>query len=487
MEEKILQARGEFNKVIDLVTREALDREIHVVEGEIFRMLLRLGRILLELFLCSVGTGCVGQTVTMEDGSVLRYRRDSPRKYLSIFGQVSIVRAYYLKDGAKGVFPLEAQLNLPKRMYSYLLQKWMTLWGVRTTYKGAVETLEEFLGLDLAHRPIQRVAQDLTAAVNEFNDSLEIPEASEEGPILIETFDGKGIPMCKPNPDQPKTADKPGKKKMALVTATVSGDPHDRRKVEEIADGLVNEGDKTQRSKKNPHPKPYHKRIIASVIQDRSTVMNKAHNAAMSRIHPDTVLKAVVADGEKNLWKFADELFPDWIQVLDIIHVRDKLWLAAHLHYKKESPDAKEYVIERLIALLTGQVDMIIEDFHIAMEDGSLSSSKAQTLRSKVLGYFVNNRDRMQYDNYLAMGLPIGSGIIEGTCKNLINDRMERSGMRWSPEGAEAILKLRSLHLTGLWNDFWTFRTQREKKAIHSRQGITMKQQSYQYDADKAA
>ena len=48
MEEKILQAHGEFNKVIDLVTREALDREIHVVEGEIFRMLLRLGRILLE-------------------------------------------------------------------------------------------------------------------------------------------------------------------------------------------------------------------------------------------------------------------------------------------------------------------------------------------------------------------------------------------------------------------------------------------------------
>ena len=183
MEEKILQAHGEFNKVIDLVTREALDREIHVVEGEIFRMLLRLGRILLELFLCSVGTGCVGQTVTMEDGSVLRYRRDSPRKYLSIFGQVSIVRAYYLKDGTKGVFPLEAQLNLPKRMYSYLLQKWMTLWGARTTYKGAVETLEEFLGLDLAHRPIQRVARDLTAAVNEFNDSLGYPKPQKRVPF----------------------------------------------------------------------------------------------------------------------------------------------------------------------------------------------------------------------------------------------------------------------------------------------------------------
>ena len=487
MEENILEAQREFNKLVDFVTRDALNLELHKVEAELFRMLLGLGRMLLELFLRSVGTGNVGQTAALENGSVLRYRRTSPKKYLSVFGEVTIMRAYYLKEGGKGVFPLEAQLNLPKRMYSYLLQKWMTRWAVKTTYEGAVATLEDFLGLDLAHRPIQRVARDLTPVVNEFNDSLEIPEAGEEGPILIETLDGKGIPMCKPNPDQPKTPDKPGKKKMALVTATLSADPYDHQPVEQIADRLVNEGSKTQRSKKTRRPKPHHKRILASLTQDRSTLMNKAQTAAMSRTHPHTAVKAVLGDGEKNIWKFADELFPDWVQVLDIIHVRDKLWLAAHLLYKKESPEAKEYVRERLVALLTGEVDMIIEDFGIAREDGSLSASKAETLGRKVLGYFVNNRERMQYDKYLAMGLPIGSGVIEGTCKNLINDRMERSGMRWSPDGAEAILNLRSLDLTDLWNDFWTFRTQREKEALYAGQGIILNQTAYQHDMDKAA
>ncbi len=177
MEENILEAQREFNKLVDFVTRDALTLELHRVEAELFRMLLGLGRMLLELFLRSVGTGHMGRTTTLEDGSILRYRRTSPKKYLSVFGEVMIMRAYYLKDGGKGVFPLEAQLNLPKRMYSYLLQKWMTLWAVKTTYEGAVETLEEFLGLDLAHRPIQRVARDLTAVVNEFNDSLETPEA----------------------------------------------------------------------------------------------------------------------------------------------------------------------------------------------------------------------------------------------------------------------------------------------------------------------
>jgi len=487
MEEMVLEAREEFNKIMEFVTTEALTWELHSVEGELFRMLLKMGRVLLMLFLRCVGTGHVGQTITRQDGSVLRYRRTSSRKYLSIFGEVAIQRAYYLKDGDKGVFPLEAQLNLPKRMYSYLLQKWMTLWGVKTTYDGAVETVKDFLGLELAHRPVQRIARDLTPVVNEFNDSLEVPEAKEEGPILVESLDGKGIPMCKPDPGQPKTPDHPGKKKVAWVTSTMSADPYDHSPAEEIAARLVNEAPKKERCKKTRRCKPYQKRIIASVTQERSEVMGKAQVAAMSRIHPHTRIKAVLGDGEKNIWKFAGNLFPGWVQVLDIIHVRDKLWLAAHLYHKKESDHAREYVKERLLALLTGEVDMVIEDFCISLEDGDLSASKAGTLRQKILGYFITNRERMQYDKYLIMGLPIGSGVIEGTCKNLINDRMERSGMRWSPEGAEAILKLRSLFLTDLWNDFWDFRTKREKRDLYAGQDFVMKEPLFQSDIRKAA
>jgi hypothetical protein len=63
---------------------------------------------------------------------------------------ITMVRAYYLKDGGMGIFPLEALLNLPKRKYSYLLQKWMTLSGVRTTYEAAAQWMEEIFGLDLA-------------------------------------------------------------------------------------------------------------------------------------------------------------------------------------------------------------------------------------------------------------------------------------------------------------------------------------------------
>jgi hypothetical protein len=467
MDAKILDVREEFNGILEFVQTEAIGCEIHMVEREIFRKLLRLGRSLLEVFLRSTGTGKEGPFIECRDGSIMRYQRKKVRQYLSIFGKVAIGRAYYLGPDGKGVFPLDARLNLPKRMYSYVLQEWMSGHAVETTYESAAKWIVRILGIDLAHRPVERVVSDMSGGAKEFIDSLAPPPQKEEGPILVETMDRKGIPMCKPNPNQAPTPDKPGKKKMALVTATLSIDPYERPDVEEIADRLVNEGSKAKRSNKSRRAKPHHKRIIASLTQEGSTVMNKAQESAMNRIGPDTGLKAVVADGEKSLWNFADDLFPGWIQVLDIIHVRDKLWLAAHLHYKKESTDAKEYVRERLVALLTGQVDDIIDDFRIALGDGSLSTSKAEILRRKVLGYFVNNRDRMQYDKYLAMGLPIGSGLIEGTCKNLINDRMERSGMRWSPDGAEAMMRLRGLFLTDLWESFWTFRTQREKKLLY--------------------
>jgi hypothetical protein len=468
MDAKILEARDEFNGILEFVITDAAGAEIHQVEKEIFRRLLRLGRRLLEVFLFSAGSGKAGPVIESPDGSIMRYQRKKVRQYLSIFGRVAISRAYYLGDDGRGFFPLDAQLNLPKRMYSYVLQQWMSGQAVEATYESAARWIEKVLGIDLAHRPVERVVSDMTKGAREFIESLEPPPQEEEGSILVETMDRKGIPMCKPDSHLVKTPDKPGKKKMALVTATVSVDPHERPAVEEIADRLLNEKPKKQRSRKFGRAKPHHKRIIASLTQEGSTVMNRAQEAAMNRMGPDTGLRAVVADGEKSLWNFADDLFPDWIQVLDIIHVRDKLWLAAHLHHKKESSDAREYVRERLVALFTGQVDLIIEDLSIALEDGSLSPSKAETLRRKVLGYFVNNRDRMQYDKYLAMGLPIGSGLIEGTCKNLINDRMERSGMRWSQQGAEAIVRLRGLFLTDLWESFWTFRIEREKQALYA-------------------
>ena len=73
----------------------------------------------------------------------------------------------------------------------------------------------------------------------------------------------------------------------------------------------------------------------------------------------------------------------------------------------------------------------------------------------------------MKYDIYLAKGYPIGSGVIEGACRNLVKDRMELAGMRWTIDGAEAVLQMRSADVNGLWEDFWRFRVQKEYEKLY--------------------
>ncbi len=65
----------------------------------------------------------------------------------------------------------------------------------------------------------------------------------------------------------------------------------------------------------------------------------------------------------------------------------------------------------------------------------------------KICGYLENNAHRMHYDEYLAAGYPIATGVIEGACRHVVKDRMERSGMRWTLPGAQAMLGLRCIYL----------------------------------------
>src|SRR5256884_9051801 len=71
--------------------------------------------------------------------------------------------------------------------------------------------------------------------------------------------------------------------------------------------------------------------------------------------------------------------------------------------------------------------------------------------------YYYRNRARMRYDSYLRDGYPIASGSVEGACKNLVKDRMERSGMRWTLPMAEAVLRLRAVYLSEHFEQYWPF------------------------------
>jgi hypothetical protein len=470
MDKKIAEAQQEFNAILAFIIQSATCHEIHQVEESLHRMLLRLGRILLELFVLAVGTGMIGKELVTQDGAVYRYLKDSKRKYLSIFGEITISRAYYAKEGQEGLHPLDARLNLPRRKYSYPLQDRMTYGAVKQSYEATAASLKKDLCLDLAHRPIQEVTRDCTAAVEEFMDSLSPPLAELEGPVLVHTVDCKGVRMRpgERNAKQVKTEDKPGEKLMACVAGVYSIFPHFRPK-EAIAETFYGPADsKTAKAKDPCRPKPLFRRTFVTLKDTKSELFRRSSRMAKARIHQGTEEKLALMDGEVALKNRSHEFLPDWPEALDITHAVEKLRYAGQLHYGNGDAE-RAYSRERLLLLLEGKVGDVIEDWEAALEDGTLSHSKADELQKKALGYFRNNRYRMDYDRLLAKGLPIASGVIESTCNSLINIRMEGPGMFWSVDGAEAILKLRGVFLDDLWEEFWAFRIKTEQKRLYAR------------------
>ena len=87
----------------------------------------------------------------------------------------------------------------------------------------------------------------------------------------------------------------------------------------------------------------------------------------------------------------------------------------------------------------------------------------------EVAGYFERNPARMKYGEYLAAGYPIGSGVAEGACRHLVKDRLERAGMRWHPDGAQAMLNLRATYLNGEWDLFWFYHVEQEDKRLYGK------------------
>ena len=145
----------------------------------------------------------------------------------------------------------------------------------------------------------------------------------------------------------------------------------------------------------------------------------------------------------------------------------ERLWLAAYCFHSEGSREAQAFVDHRLRMLLQGKVGHVIGGLRRMLASHGLAGEKRRVLRS-VIGYYDNHRESMRYDTYLAAGYPIGSGVVEGACRHLVKDRMERSGMRWSVNGARAILQLRATYVNDDWNDFVKYRIETEQTTLYA-------------------
>jgi hypothetical protein len=120
------------------------------------------------------------------------------------------------------------------------------------------------------------------------------------------------------------------------------------------------------------------------------------------------------------------------------------------------------------LLVLEGQVDSVICSLRCLATRRRLKSTK-RTDVDRVFGYFSADRHRMKSDEHLARGYPIATGVIEGACRHLVKDRMERSGMKWTCRGARELLHLRCLRASDYWNEFHKLRSTSRHRENHLR------------------
>lgn len=148
---------------------------------------------------------------------------------------------------------------------------------------------------------------------------------------------------------------------------------------------------------------------------------------------------AVLIDGQEAFWTAAQSAIPgeDVTEILDLIHVCEYVWEAARLRHPTDAESARATAKADLGRLLHGQVGTVIANLRVSAR--TLKPKPREALKG-IDNSFAKHQHRMAYDLYLAEGFPIATGVIEGACRCLVKDRMERSGMRWVMAGAQAML-----------------------------------------------
>jgi len=476
-EEAILKAQTQFDEMLDLVRRApATNSTIDQVERDLWVRLLAVGRAMLEGYVAGYNTGDFGPTLEREGRSVRRLEALHHRRYVSVFGELAIPRSVYgTRETQKHeVVPLDALLNLPEGDSSYLLQEWDQIFCVQNSHAKSRQTVERILGIGQSVRTLERMNVSMAGDVEAFRECQPTPVASEEGSILVVTADGKGVPMRRdseehgPGPGgRRKKGEKANKKRMACVGSAYTIEPFVR-----TADDAVNEVMRNRRQADRPVPQ--HKRVRAELTRtlDDEEVNGKDRIFAWfadqvggrnAGGHKPVVC---VMDGERALWKTLKRYVEKVVCILDLFHVMERLWQAAHCFHPDGSEESKAFVTERLQSILEGKVGYVIGGLRQMSTKHRLRGSKARRL-TEVIGYFERNRRFMHYDEYLAAGYPIGSGVAEGACRHLVKDRMELTGMRWRTEGAQAMLDLRAVYLNDDWDAFQRHRIKQERRRLY--------------------
>jgi len=476
-EQLLLNAQAQFDALKERIL-EYSQKQIRIDQAErnVFTELLALGLTLLKAFVAGAGLGDEGEQVSRGDRTLHRSDELHRKLYRSVFGTLSILRWVYARGAKKKIeyAPTDQRLGLPRGEYSYVLEDWQQRLCVKETFAEGVDGLGAILGFEASVETAEAMNLRMAEHAESFRLQQPAPAAAPEETILVATADGTSVPMHRADrttTPSAKAGTRKGSTRRAYVGAVYSLEPF-VREPQDVWDELFREQAATRR------PRPQGKRLWAEMAAAREGHLTSGSEFVFIEMaidiqtrDPDRQRTLVcLMDGEKKLWDLQREWLGRSVEILDLFHSLERVREVSKIVHSKDKSRREAWVSDQLRDLLTGKVETVIRRWRRLAreaEQGKRWTKDNQETVTSAIGYFSNNRHRMHYDEYLSKGYPIGSGIAEGACRNLVKDRMDCSGMHWRLPGSRAMLKTRALYLNGEWDEFVEYRIQREQETLY--------------------
>jgi hypothetical protein len=465
-EPMIAQVQQQFQELVAYVTGpETRASTAYEVELTLFRRLLSVGAALLRLFFISRAAVRPTAPIRSPDGTRLAYHDRRPTSYYSVFGKLVFHRHAFTAPNQPVVCPLDAALSLPARCYSDLLREWMAYGTTDEAYRETQSLLARILGRALSVQALETTVAEAAVDVAAFYEQPPDPQApASTGTILVAQADGQGVPLVLPaGTARPVRRGKghPPATKEAVVTALYTIAPYPRTP-EDVAAALLREAD---RPDPPTRPRPIAKEVRAT-LDGKDAALTRLAQRAAPRDGAHIRQRVALTDGAEALQQQTRAHLPGYTLVLDIIHATEYLWDAANALLGERHPERTPWLRGHLLQLLRGQPAAVSTALEVAAAEPALTIAQRQALL-RTAGYYRRNQPYMRYDEYLARGWPIGTGVVEGACGHLVKDRMQQAGMRWTQPGAQALLDLRAVRLNEDWDAYWQFHRRRQHARLY--------------------
>jgi hypothetical protein len=377
-------------------------------------------------------------------GQRAHYKEQRCKPMVTVVGRVEYERPYYVCAHCHHApNPTDAALGVEHEEFSPGVRRMMAVVGSETAFDAGREQLELLAGLHVSTKSVERQAEEIGAEVMRLEQAeiqrsvqLQLPiPLGPPIPVLYVEIDGTGVPVVKK-----ETEGRSGKQE--------GQPPHTR----EVKLGCVFTSPGVD---KENHPiRDEASTTYTGAIENAEEFARRIYREAFQRGWARARIKVILGDGAIWIWNIAAEQFPGAILIVDFYHASEHVHKLSRLLFPTDEGARRQWTNVAMYLLDNGEIESLVTILRCLLPHCPALTEKLETEAQ----YFERNAEKMRYPKFRALGLFVGSGVIEAGCKTVIGSRLKQSGMFWTVQGANRIIALRCCRMSGEFEDFWAAR-----------------------------